>query len=718
MAENNTNSTSGLTQFDRDWYNLPTDAEYFIAPGRNGGVANNLQTAPENTVFQFNADPNQFGLEGYGNQFIAQGGQLVPFFGDATQYGGAKSVYSQGIGNPYAEINKTKMSIRPLDFAIGRNGQTAEQSQAAYTAALNDSTTPRIIDGQTVSGEEALKMQEAARNPAKPAEVETWPGGINPNQAQNAGGLQFPSFDQALKDVYGKRSDLQELYNPDGTAKNPDDPRIAGIPTLQDWASKYGINEESTLKTAQSNEAGRNAPSSPTQLLQKGFQNAVSSGAAPQSAGEAKKAISQFTPAATTTPQLNAPSQIEQMLAQDPGYQQLLADRAEYNSIANQSKSLLDTYKQLTESAGIDKINADLLDMQRIIDGTEDDIRSEVQAVNGFATESQVMALAGARNKQLVKNYNNLLAVKQMAQDKVNTMVNLASQDRTFALDAVKEQLQIDQQIAQYRDKFTQNAKEGYGNLVNAIGFDGLYAALSQDPNSLALAEKTLGMPSGSLQVIAAKTQEDRMKAEQDIARQNAIQLGVSQPFYEVGGTVYRTSDGKAYSSSEEAFAEGVSRDWSNVQKVSGSSAKPIEVSPGATLFDPQTGQPIYTAPTAKQLSGGGSSGSSGSSGSAKPAKPVSSSIQTKYNIPSSVSQEDFDIVRDVILQAKNQFSDYYEAWGKVADWLGSQGYSAKDFDGLLWDLLHPAEGGLTGYDQWAIKNGKKSAPSTSKRDL
>ena len=36
---------------------------------------------------------------------------------------------------------------------------------------------------------------------------------------------------------------------------------------------------------------------------------------------------------------------------------------------------------------------------------------------------------------------------------------------------------------------------------------------------------------------------------------------------------------------------------------------KPIEVSPGATLYDPITGKPIYTAPTTKSQNGGTDSG-------------------------------------------------------------------------------------------------------------
>lgn len=60
---------------------------------------------------------------------------------------------------------------------------------------------------------------------------------------------QAPISD-ALTSVYNKRSDLQQLYNADGSAKNPNDPRVAGIPTLNDWSSKFGVNEEEGLGAA------------------------------------------------------------------------------------------------------------------------------------------------------------------------------------------------------------------------------------------------------------------------------------------------------------------------------------------------------------------------------------------------------------------------------------------------------------------------------------
>lgn len=316
------------------------------------------------------------------------------------------------------------------------------------------------------------------------------------------------------------------------------------------------------INTAQPNPATINA----TPFTQ-GLETAKASGPAPQDAGEARGAVQAamsaptfYKPDANSAQVVNSkgekltydqylaqggkpdfsntkvgtppvPDQasplngIEQSLAEDKGYQQLLADRAEYNSVENQSKSLLDFYNQAVKDAGIPAINTELLNTKNIIDGTEDDIRNEVKAASGFATDSQVLALASARNKSLIKNYNNLLDTKTMAMEQVNNMVNLAGQDRAFALQNITQKLQIDQQINDYRDKFVNNAKEGYNNYIKAVGYTGLYNSLASDPHSLAIAEQTLGLPSGTIAQAAGQEEQSKQQALGQQNFENQIKL-------------------------------------------------------------------------------------------------------------------------------------------------------------------------------------------------
>lgn len=87
----------------------------------------------------------------------------------------------------------------------------------------------------------------AAEGLANPASLNTASNGA-PGGAQGFGpGLGFDP-DQALGDIYASRSDLQELYGSDGRAINPEDPRVAGIPTILDWVQKFGQNEYPVLQ--------------------------------------------------------------------------------------------------------------------------------------------------------------------------------------------------------------------------------------------------------------------------------------------------------------------------------------------------------------------------------------------------------------------------------------------------------------------------------------
>jgi len=331
-------------------------------------------------------------------------------------------------------------------------------------------------------------------------------------------------FAESLIQVWLKRPDLQELYNPDGSAKNLNDPRIAGIPTLMDWAKRFGVNEEQTLgasfqqfqkqqKTEQATQqavqqtaqAQAAIPPPPRDEIKKAFEEKKISGEeAPKEPGKAasavQAAIQRMTPA--KGPDFTG---IEQQLAADKGYQQLLADRAEYQNVANQRKSLADEYKVLTKEAGLDQLNLEIVNMKKILDGTTDDIRAEiVKSGVGMATESQILALANSRNRVLLRNYQALLDTKQSITDQINTMVGLVSQDRNFALQAINQKFQFDQEINSYRDKFVNNATEAYQNIVNTVGWKGLLSMTNGDSYSISLVEKTLGLQPGGLQGLAS----------------------------------------------------------------------------------------------------------------------------------------------------------------------------------------------------------------------
>lgn len=259
-----------------------------------------------------------------------------------------------------------------------------------------------------------------------------------------------------------------------------------------------------------------------TALLQKYQQahaTAQSSGIpAPSAAGAGSAAVNDITGGKTPTPQVNP---IDTVLAQDPGYQKLMADYKTYTDSTSQRTSLVDEYKKLQQDAGLPELNAEAINYKNVIDGTEDDIRNEITKAGGFATESQVLALTGARNKGLIKNYNKLVDTIQNATSNVNTMIGLSQQDRDYADQQFKTQLDFDNQVMQYQQKMQSNATDAYNNIIKSVGYAGLYNATGGDSYQVSLIEKTLGLQPGGLQGLANYTppQSEEDKLNLDLKR-------------------------------------------------------------------------------------------------------------------------------------------------------------------------------------------------------
>lgn len=216
---------------------------------------------------------------------------------------------------------------------------------------------------------------------------------------------------------------------------------------------------------------------------------------------------------------------VTQQIEADPAYQQLLADRKEYNDVVTQRKSLTEEYSAISKKLGIDELNTELMNMKNVIEGSEDDLRTEITKAGGFATESQVQALTMGRNKQLVKNYNNLLETKQMAMETLNTMIGLASQDRQFAQQSAMQKLQIDQQIIEYKDRMKTNAQNAMYKVAEQYGYSAL---VTGDPWQDALTEKTLGLARGGLQNLANSMTIQEQQFQQNFGLQQQ-QLEMAQ---------------------------------------------------------------------------------------------------------------------------------------------------------------------------------------------
>lgn len=244
---------------------------------------------------------------------------------------------------------------------------------------------------------------------------------------------------------------------------------------------------------------------------------------APASPGLARSAVMGAVP---KEPDQTA---VDQVFSEDPVINNLMGQAYELLSPENTKGSLMQDYKKLYKESGLKDINEELIDAETIIDGTEDDIRNEIQTAGGFATDSQVQAMTLARNKGLLKRYNQLFAMKQSAEQQLQTMLNITQQDRQMAQQRVTNQINTLFQFANFRQQAQNAYRETAKFALQTLGADGLYNSMKGDSKQIAAYEKIFGLPSGGLATAAsqaAKTRADeeymkslqRQKLEKDLA--------------------------------------------------------------------------------------------------------------------------------------------------------------------------------------------------------
>lgn len=244
---------------------------------------------------------------------------------------------------------------------------------------------------------------------------------------------------------------------------------------------------------------------------QVGFQQAqqqMGAGAVPQDGGAAKGIVSNYV-----APDVDSTT-VDQVFSEDPVINNIMQGITQLMSPDTLKGSLMSDYKALYKESGLKDINEELIDAQTILDGTEDDIRNEIQTAGGFGTESQVQAMTLSRNKGLLKRYNQLFAAKQSAEQQLNTMMNLSAQDRQMAQQRVTNQISTMFQFAQFRQQSINAVKETARFNLQTFGADAVYDMYKTDPTQLARYEAITGMPSGGLAVAASKARQEKSANE------------------------------------------------------------------------------------------------------------------------------------------------------------------------------------------------------------
>lgn len=295
-----------------------------------------------------------------------------------------------------------------------------------------------------------------------------------------------------------------------------------GYLTPQQVASGPGVYGPQTTaavaKLQQSlgiNPSGQYNPQTQQALGQK-YQNAfasLNSSQAPNSAAAANTQIQNISQT-STDPVFGA------MTAQmQPILNSLTQVLNNINDPAVTGTSLQQEYNTIQQQYGLPDMQASLLNMQNVMNGTTDDIRSEITSAGGQATESQIQGMSSARNTVILKQYNALATQYQAAQTNVQNMMQYVSTDQQTKL----QQEQIGSSVAESIASFEQQMvsmgmtmqQNTIGNLqynVTQMGYKGLAASAQGNPQVLGSYENLLGLPPGSLSNPATVAQLDTYK--------------------------------------------------------------------------------------------------------------------------------------------------------------------------------------------------------------
>lgn len=291
------------------------------------------------------------------------------------------------------------------------------------------------------------------------------------------------------------------------------DPRQQALDSLR--SQGYASPDEGEMQGAMG--ISSVAPTDVGEQMRQGLAAVKGSGAnVPETQGQAQATI-----ARSVAPQAYKPAPDIQTEVDD-SLKSYAAAVAQYLNPDNQRKTLVQEYQSLSKSLGIPDLQDDLLDINRIMDGTEDDIRSEVTAAAGFATDSQVQAMTIGRNKSLLKKAQYISDQLTAAKDQLQTLSQLNAQDRQFADQRMQNGIALLGNMVQIKQSMQKAAQDNYRWYAEKAGIDSLYASTGGDPFNVAMVEKTLGMPAGGLQTAAIQAQKDRRQKESDDALERA----------------------------------------------------------------------------------------------------------------------------------------------------------------------------------------------------
>lgn len=263
-------------------------------------------------------------------------------------------------------------------------------------------------------------------------------------------------------------------------------------------------------------------------------QTLAGGGGAPTSYGDFASQVD-VPSLATTEQSLTPKSPLDLAIEENPLMGELIAQMQDYNKLENRRGTLVEEWSAMRDKLGLENLDLEAMNLKNIIEGTEDDIRAEVTKAGGFATDSQVMALTTARNKDNIKAYNRLMDTIDAKEKTLSTLIGLESQDRQMASQRFMNMFNMTAQVAQYQQQFIRDSRAQYQWLASQPGgFESIQAAYA-DPFQRKIIDKTFGGANGlaTLQKYAA---EDRAQKQADAALDRQYKIAQIAALNDKGG--------------------------------------------------------------------------------------------------------------------------------------------------------------------------------------
>lgn len=210
---------------------------------------------------------------------------------------------------------------------------------------------------------------------------------------------------------------------------------------------------------------------------------------APQNGPEARTAIAQSQP--QTVPSDPATTAVSQ------AYAELVKNNNNATNYENTLRSITSYQNEISTGLGIPQLQAEDLNIKTIMNGSENDIRSEISATGGTATESQVEAMTATRNKTLVKQATNVENQLSIAQNSLSTYVSSFQADQSTVLTALKDRASNSYQNLSLLQSMQKSSVANWDKMLTAGGIS--YLASTIDEPSKRAFESANGYTSGSL---------------------------------------------------------------------------------------------------------------------------------------------------------------------------------------------------------------------------